>query len=347
MLRLTKLFIFCLLLLLCGCTKSKDITITFQTNGGDEINPITTKANQEIELPTPTKTGYKFVEYYDLDGNKYTSKASFLESITLYVNWEIKEYTVRFYDYDNSLISEQLVKYKKDAKTPAEPIRTNYVFTNWDKEYSTVTQDLDIYAQYEEATNGLIYELEEDGYAITSYTGSSLEVIIPSMYKGYKVTSIGDEAFNQAKITKITLPNTIKIIGIKAFYECFDLQTINIPTSVDEIKDEAFMNCSSLVAITIPTPIIGKSAFYNCSFLKDITLLNTVTTIKDSAFQNLPRLITLYVPSSVTSVGPNVIAWCQNLEYIYTEEEYVLTIEKLFKDAGYIYANKVKFTAKP
>ena len=346
MLKILKTLLFCLLLFLVGCTKEKDITITLNFNNANLTETIPTKANLTIELPTPTKEGYTFSHWYDLNGNKYQQTSSFNADITIYANWVINEYMVKFYNYDDTLLSEQKVKYKKAATAPSELTRLDYVFIGWDQNFSSINSDINIYAQYEEATEGLVYQLETDGYSITGYQGTNKEVIIPSQYKGYPVTSIAPNAFKQKLITTVTLPNTIKLIGYQAFYECGDLININIPTSVEKIDDEAFMNCVSLAKITIPTPIIGKAAFYNCSALSDITILDTVTTILEAAFYNCSRLITLYLPESVTTVGSNVISWCQNLEYIYTTAANVTRLKNMFTDAGYIYAKKLQFAAK-
>jgi hypothetical protein len=67
-------------------------------------------------------------------------------------------------------------------------------------------------------------------------------------------------------ITKIVIPDNIKRIDNRAFYNCESLKEITIPNSVTSIGDEAFSWCISLTSITIPNSvkIIGNEAFHNC-----------------------------------------------------------------------------------
>ena len=58
------------------------------------------------------------------------------------------EYTVTFKDGDGNVIDTQKVEYEEGAKAPAAPGRTGYTFTGWDKDFSKVTGDLTVTAQY-------------------------------------------------------------------------------------------------------------------------------------------------------------------------------------------------------
>lgn len=346
--KLLKLLLICLLLILGGCTHedNKIVTITFQTNGGNTIEAISINTNEEVNLPTPTKDGYDFMFWYDSNGNHYTENIKTSSDITLYASWEAKEFVIKFFDWDNTLLSEQTVKYHKDATSPPNPQRANYVFIGWDKDYTKISSDLNIYAKYEEATDGLVYQLESEGYTVIDYTGDNPDVIIPSHYQGRIVYEISDKAFFEKTIHSVVLPETINRIGKEAFSGCSSLTTINIPLYVKIIDDKAFMDCSALTKIVIPSPTIGIQAFCNCTALTDITILDTVTTIKDSAFYNCSRLVSFYIPDSVSLIGTNVISWCKQLQYIYTSENNVSRLEEMFKTAGYIYVDNVKFKAK-
>ena len=66
----------------------------------------------------------------------------------------------------------------------------------------------------------------------------------------------------------------IKNIGMRAFKECVNLQTIEIPSSVTKINAQAFYGCSSLAIITIPGSVntVGGEAFYSCNALNTVTI---------------------------------------------------------------------------
>ena len=70
--------------------------------------------------------------------------------MTIYALYQETVYTVRFIDWDNTVLSEQQVRPGEQAVPPADPSRVGYNFVGWD-DYSflNVTRDLDIHAVYE------------------------------------------------------------------------------------------------------------------------------------------------------------------------------------------------------
>ena len=57
-------------------------------------------------------------------------------------------YTVRFLDWDNSVISTQTVTRGGSVTPPPDPVRDGYRFTGWSGSYTNITADTDITAQY-------------------------------------------------------------------------------------------------------------------------------------------------------------------------------------------------------
>lgn len=53
----------------CSCNNRKsEVTVTFVTNGGKEIAPITLKKGEELNLPTAEKEGRVFADWYYDEG---------------------------------------------------------------------------------------------------------------------------------------------------------------------------------------------------------------------------------------------------------------------------------------
>lgn len=67
-------------------------TVTFDSNGGNEVKAITVGENGTIKLPEPpTKAGYKFIGWYTDNGkfeNKFTEETKVTADITVYAKWE-------------------------------------------------------------------------------------------------------------------------------------------------------------------------------------------------------------------------------------------------------------------
>ena len=68
-------------------------------------------------------------------------------------NEAASEFTVRFYDHNNTLLSEQTVEKGGNATPPADPEAyeengDTYVFVGWDASYSNIQADTDIHAVY-------------------------------------------------------------------------------------------------------------------------------------------------------------------------------------------------------
>ena len=73
---------------------------------------------------------------------------------------------------------------------------------------------------------------------------------------------IGDSAFNDTKITSITIPSSVKEIGNGAFSSCYDLSQVALNEGLEKIGDSAF-NDTKITSITIPSSVkeIGNNAF--------------------------------------------------------------------------------------
>ena len=84
-------------------------------------------------------------------------------------------YTVTFKDFDGSVIlTITNVEYKKGATAPVEPSRTGYVFVGWDKDFSSVTENITITAEYEieevAEHNQLFFSFKDNGDGTTTAT---------------------------------------------------------------------------------------------------------------------------------------------------------------------------------
>ena len=100
--------------------------ITFDTDGGTLINPITQKIGEAVTAPeAPTKIGYSFAGW-----DKEVPTAMPAEDITIKALWTINQYTVRFVA-DDLVVSESALDYGSEITAPETPTKTGYTFAGW------------------------------------------------------------------------------------------------------------------------------------------------------------------------------------------------------------------------
>ena len=105
-------------------------TITFDTNGGNEIAPITQDYGTKITAPDkPTRKGYTFKGW-----DKEIPETMPADNITVKAQWEINQYTITFDTNGGSEIAPITQDYGTEITAPADPTRKGYTFKGWDKE---------------------------------------------------------------------------------------------------------------------------------------------------------------------------------------------------------------------
>ena len=105
-------------------------------------------APQILAIPNE---GYHFTKWNDGNtNNPRTIDPS--EEKTYTASFEINKYQVRFFGYNGTLLSKQSVTHGTSAIAPEAPQVEHYDFIGWDKEYTNVTSNLDVYAIYEKNT---------------------------------------------------------------------------------------------------------------------------------------------------------------------------------------------------
>ena len=122
-------------------------TITFDTNGGSEIAPITQDYGTEITAPdNPTRKGYTFKGW-----DKEIPKTMPAENITVKAQWEINQYTIAFDTNGGSEIAPITQDYGTEITAPDNPTRKGYTFKGWDKEIPKTmpAENITVKAQWE------------------------------------------------------------------------------------------------------------------------------------------------------------------------------------------------------
>lgn len=132
-----------------------------------------------------------------------------------------------------------------------------------------------------------------------------------------EITSIGEYAFYSTNIKSITIPESVTIIGEKAFADCSSLQSIILPERLTTIGDYAFEDCKQLRSIVIPNSVknFGRCVFWSCENLYSVTLPQSIKTL-DGTFAFCRSLSSIKLPSGITSIGGSCFFDCVFLREI-------------------------------
>ena len=108
-------------------------TITFDTNGGSEIAPITQDYGTAITAPAnPTREGYTFIGW-----DKAIPVTMPAENMTVTAQWKVNSYTITFDTAGGSTVAPITQDYGTNITAPAAPTREGYTFIGWDKTIPT------------------------------------------------------------------------------------------------------------------------------------------------------------------------------------------------------------------
>jgi len=103
-------------------------TITFDTDGGRAIAPITQDYGTAVTAPAaPTKTGYTFAGW-----NPALPATMPAESMNVKAKWTVNQYTITFNTDGGSEIAAITQDYNSAVTAPAIPTKEGYTFEGWD-----------------------------------------------------------------------------------------------------------------------------------------------------------------------------------------------------------------------
>ena len=227
-----------------------------------------------------------------------------------------RTFTVKFVNWDGTLLYETSVKYGENATyngpTPTKEGNEieNYEFWYF-SDYEYIKKDTTCVAVYKTVLNvnseyytnvRCGFKKYGNGYKITDCYGTTYlddenlkrkKIVLPTMYDGLPVIAIGDDAFYEefSRYTSIVFPKYLEEIGDYAFYDA-NFTSIVTPSTLKSIGAKAFASMHDLQSITLNEGLesIGDRAFeYSNGYLR---------------YHN--RSINITIPSTVTSMGSNV-----------------------------------------
>ena len=181
--------------------------------------------------------------------------------------------------------------------------------------------------------------------SLIGYSGSQLnDVVIPKLFEGKTVTTIGNSAFEYCHpLTSVVVPETITSIGEYSFYFCDSLTSIVMPDTIVSIGISAFGYCSSLKNIDIPNAVssISKWTFDRCSSLAFINIHDSVKTIGYGAFNSCTSLTSIIIPYNVKLIDSGAFSSCYKLVEVINKSSLEITKGSLNHGGIAYYAKQV------
>ena len=169
-------------------------TVTFNTDGGSAVAPVTQNYGTTIVAPSTTKVGYNFLGWYK-DGTAFDfANTKLTENITLVAKWEIQTFTVTFNTDGGSAVAPLTQNYGTTVVAPSTT-KVGYNFLGWYKDGTAfdfantkLTENITLVAKWEIITYTISYDLQGGALAspVNTYTVESATFTIPNATKdGY------------------------------------------------------------------------------------------------------------------------------------------------------------------
>ncbi|MCQ2772600.1 MAG: leucine-rich repeat domain-containing protein [Bacilli bacterium] len=229
--------------------------------------------------------------------SKPSSKSSTFSS-----NNSITSSTSTFSSSSSSQTSHNSSSEPEASSTPISSSSTvtssssrEHLSSNMSSSMSSSISEIEIDKEDPNASKGLEYRLLEDNtYEIVGH-GSCTDknIVVPAMYDGRIVSSIGYHAFDGLFIETIDLGNELRTIQNNAFEDQSELKAITIPDNVTSIGEYAFRGCISIEEAIFGNGLseITANSFTNASRLKYIEIPKSIKKIGDGAFRNCGQIV--------------------------------------------------------
>ena len=154
-------------------------TITFNSNGGSSVEPISEVFGTSIGQPAnPTKTGHTFAGWYEDEAltNAYSFPSTMpAGSLTVYAKWTINQYTISFDSNGGTSVSDLTADYGTVITEPNQPTLAGSTFGGWFLDNNTFNTrfefttmpagSLTVYARWltdQQVTSVVVQEIQTD-----------------------------------------------------------------------------------------------------------------------------------------------------------------------------------------
>ncbi|MBQ7529099.1 leucine-rich repeat domain-containing protein [bacterium] len=161
------------------------------------------------------------------------------------------------------------------------------------------------------------------------YNGNDKHVVIPE-----GITTIAEGAFRGKPILSVQIPDSVQVIGARAFSETA-LEEIILPRSLKFLQCGTFYGCKNLRRVVLPEGLIGigESVFERCKELRSLIVPDSVQVIGARAFTET-ALEEIILPRSLKFLQCETFYYCGNLHRVVLPEGLIGIGKDVFKYCG-------------
>ena len=114
---------------------------------------------------------------------------------------------------------------------------------------------------------------------------------------------------------RVTIPDTVEVVGESAFENNQKVQFVVIPKSVKRLDAYVFWGCNNLEEVVLGKGLtaVDEYSFAGCTGLKQITIPENIQSIDAQAFARCVNLTDIYIPATVTGIAEDAFLNCDNV----------------------------------
>ena len=214
------------------------------------------------------------------------------------------------------------------------------------------------------------YRSVKGGYEVIGVVDKNAEsVVIPESFNGMAVVGIAKEAFRGSSVVSVSIPETVKSIGLNAFEFCSALKRVelsaseeladvamenfysspfnngaelyvggnkitDITFSCESVGDYAYAGCSSIESVTLSgVKSVGVGSFKDCGNIFSVDFGDALGSVSSNAFSG-NSLVSVILPESCASIGHSAFSYNAKLESVSLSSTIVRIPDRAFSNCS-------------
>lgn len=309
-------------------------SITFNSNGGNDIQATNIKTGEILNLPIPQRDLYTF-DGWSFNGSKVTDATAFnyATNLELVAEWHRTQYEVSFDTAGGDALSTLKVDSFSQITELPTPTKHEFEFLGWYANENKIELPFD----YTEGNLTLTahwrgisedWEFVEDdagtGIKLLNYKGNATEVVIPNTLGGKPITTIVSNCFkDNDNIISVNFHHNVVNFGFKSINNCNALKSIIISSDLEIDIVYLFGGEANIPNTLTNIYFCEGSVNANSSFFNNLTTRkfelwtnNDLKILKEDAFYRCNAITKLHLNEGLSKIETTAIWDMDYLTYV-------------------------------